>query len=374
MRYPLAILALLALTLISARPANAAPAPQPFEPPGDGLYAQFDTPRGIIVAELFFARAPLTVTNFVGLAEGTLGPEPRRRFYDGLTFHRVVPGFVVQGGDPLGDGEGGPGYEFPDEFAPGLGHDSAGTLSMANSGPNTNGSQFFITLDRVSRLNELHSVFGRVVRGLNLLERIQPGDRIARITIHRVGPAAESFRADPARFAALIARAQKPRPALFADPDNLLPNSARQAKTYQKQLAKFERATGIPIHVRVLKELSPETPAQRPGTRTGALARSLDLDPNALLAVYFATIDEWGLWIGDYHLAQLMGRTGTVDEFTRDGALHAAKQALLAASRAHADAATKQASAAHPLTAADKTKLQVDALIEALTVRFKSVP
>lgn len=373
MRHPFVILGLLAAALIPALPANAGTAPKPFEPPGDGLYAQFDTPRGTIVTELFFMRAPLTVTNFVGLAEGTLGPEPRRRFYDGLTFHRVVSGFVVQGGDPLGNGEGGPGYEFPDEFAPGLEHDRAGTLSMANSGPNTNGSQFFITLDRVSRLDGLHSVFGRVVRGLNLVERIQPGDRIDRVKIHRVGPAAESFRADPARFAALIVRAQTPRPALFADPDNLLPNSARQAKAYEKQLAKFERTTGIPLHMRVLRELSPETPAQRHGTRTGALARSLDLDQNAILAVYFASIDEWGLWIGDYHLPQLMGRNGTVDEFTRDGALHEAKQALLASSRAQAHAAIKQSSGGKPFAAAEKTKLQVDALIEVLTVRFKPV-
>jgi cyclophilin family peptidyl-prolyl cis-trans isomerase len=371
MRHPFAILAFLAAGLISP-PAHAADQ-KPVAPPGDGLYAQFDTPRGMIVAELFFMRAPLTVTNFVGLAEGTLGPEPRRPFYDGLTFHRVVPGFVVQGGDPLATGEGGPGYEFPDEFAPGLGHDGAGTLSMANGGPHTNGSQFFITLDRTSRLNGVHSVFGRVVRGLNLVHRIQAGDTIDRVTIHRIGPAAESFRADPARFPALVENAQKPRPPLFDDPGRLLPNSARDAQAYEKQLAKFERATGIPIHVRVAQQLAPETPSQRPGARAGALARGLALTPNAVLAVYFADIDDWGLWIGDYHLPRLMGRAGTVDEFTRGGALHDAKQALLTTSRTQADAAAKKSSAATPLAAADKIKLQVDAVIEALTVRLKPV-
>lgn len=371
MRHPFAVLAFLAAGLISL-PAHAAD-PKPFEAPGEGLYAQLDTPRGMIVAELFFMRAPLTVTNFVGLAEGTLGPEPRRPFYNGLTFHRVAPGFVVQGGDPLATGEGGPGYEFPDEFAPGLGHDGAGTLSMANGGPNTNGSQFFITLDRTSRLNGVHSVFGRVVRGLNLIHRIEAGDTIERVTIHRVGPAAERFRADPARFAALVERAQKTRPSLFDDPDALLPNSNRLTKAYEKQLAKFERTTGIPLHLRIAKTLSPETPAQRPGARAGALARSLGLDPNAVLAVYFADVDDWGLWIGDYHLPRLMGRAGTVDEFTRGGALHEAKHALLAASRAQADAAARKSSARTPLAAADKIKLQVDAVIEALTVRLKPV-
>src|ERR1700733_904491 len=132
----------------------------------DGLYAEISTPRGVFTCELEFARVPLPVANFVGLAEGSLGPAPRRPFFDGLTFHRVVPGFVVQGGDPLGTGEGGPGYEFPDEFVPGLRHDAAGILSMANDGPDTNGSQFFLTLAPVNRLNYLHPVFGRVVRGL----------------------------------------------------------------------------------------------------------------------------------------------------------------------------------------------------------------
>lgn len=370
MRDPFAVLALLVTGLISILSVQAAE-PKSFEAPRDGLYAQFETSRGLIVAELFFTRAPLTVTNFVGLAEGTLGPEPGRPFYNGLTFHRVVPGFVVQGGDPLATGEGGPGYEFPDEFAPGLGHDTAGTLSMANGGPNTNGSQFFITLDRTSRLNGVHSVFGRVVRGLNLVHRLQAGDTIDRVTIHRIGPAAESFRPDPTQFAELVARAQQPRPPLFADPDHLLPHSPRQAKAYEKELAKFERTTGVPIHVRVLKELAPETPAQRPGARTRALARRLQLDQNAVLAVYFAATDDWGLWIGDYHLARFMGRAGTLDEFTRDGALHQAKQSFLAASRAPADAAAKQASDRRPIAAADKIKLQVDALTEALTVRFR---
>src|SRR5471032_3252017 len=135
----------------------------------DGLYAEITTPRGVVTCELFARKTPLTVANFVGLAEGTLGSSKPAPFFDGLTFHRVVPGFVVQGGDPLANGDGGPGYAFPDEFVPGLRHDAAGVLSMANDGPNTNGSQFFITLGPTNRLNYLHSVFGRVVRGLDVL-------------------------------------------------------------------------------------------------------------------------------------------------------------------------------------------------------------
>src|SRR5215203_2907438 len=142
----------------------------------DGLYAEVTTPHGAFTCELYFQKTPLTVASFVGLAEGKLGPAPRKPFFDGITFHRVVPDFVVQGGDPTATGDGGPGYSFPDELVPGLRHDAAGILSMANDGPDTNGSQFFLTLRETNRLNYLHSVFGRVVRGLEVLPRLQPGD------------------------------------------------------------------------------------------------------------------------------------------------------------------------------------------------------
>ncbi len=176
------------------------------------VYAEIETSKGSIEAELDFQRAPLTAMNFVGLAEGTLPFQNRpanKPFFDGLTFHRVVKDFVIQGGDPLSAdpavpadklGDGGPGYSFPDEFSPGLRHDAAGVLSMANDGPDTNGSQFFITLREVNRLNYLHSVFGQVVRGLDVVNRIEPGDKIVHVTIRRVGREAEAFQANADKF------------------------------------------------------------------------------------------------------------------------------------------------------------------------------
>ena len=166
----------------------------------EGLYARINTNRGAILVELAFKRAPLTVTNFVGLAEGRLNSSrgAGTPFYDGLTFHRVVPGFVIQGGDPAGNGTGGPGYRFPDEFHPSLRHDRPGTLSMANSGPNSNGSQFFITLDVTPWLDDRHSVFGHVVEGIDVVESIRQGDRIESVEIIRRGPEAMSFRANQA--------------------------------------------------------------------------------------------------------------------------------------------------------------------------------
>ena len=146
--------------------------------------ARFKTERGEIAAELHAAKAPLTVENFVNLA--------RAGFYDGTTFHRVIPGFMAQGGDPTGTGRGGPGYQFGDEFSPDLRHDGAGVLSMANAGPGTNGSQFFITLAATPHLDGKHSVFGRVVEGMDVLTSIRerdpgrdpnPGDRIDTIEI-----------------------------------------------------------------------------------------------------------------------------------------------------------------------------------------------
>jgi peptidyl-prolyl cis-trans isomerase A (cyclophilin A) len=143
------------------------------------VYAHFDTTLGNFTVELFADKAPKTVANFVGLAEGSrewthpkTGKTHTTPLYDGIVFHRIIDGFMIQGGDPLGVGSGGPGYQFEDEFHPELRHDRAGILSMANAGPNTNGSQFFITLGPTPHLDRRHSVFGVVTDGLDVVKQI----------------------------------------------------------------------------------------------------------------------------------------------------------------------------------------------------------
>ncbi len=177
---------------------------------GDGLFAIMQTNRGDIVLRLEYEKAPMTVANFVGLAEGTLEPLVRRGqpYYDGLTFHRVVADFVIQGGDPQGNGRGGPGYTFPDEITD-LKHDSAGILSMANAGPNTNGSQFFITHRPTPHLDGKHSVFGRVIRGMEVVNAIQQGDSLITLTIVRNGEKAGNFRPTQATFTQMIQQATR---------------------------------------------------------------------------------------------------------------------------------------------------------------------
>ncbi|MBN2552762.1 MAG: peptidylprolyl isomerase [Spirochaetales bacterium] len=176
----------------------------------DGLYAQLETSRGTILLSLEFEKTPLTVANFVGLAEGAIAFDNRpedRPFYDGLTFHRVIDGFMIQGGDPLGNGTGGPGYRFPDELAPELRHDGPGVLSMANSGPDTNGSQFFITHAAAPWLDGFHAVFGRVREGQEVVNAIRQGDTIGTVKILRVGAAARSFQVDQESFDRLLREA-----------------------------------------------------------------------------------------------------------------------------------------------------------------------
>jgi len=174
---------------------------------GDGLYAVIATPRGEIVLQLEYKKVPLTVTNFVALAEGTMTGKP---FYDGLTFHRVVANFMIQGGDPLGNGSGGPGYAFADEFDPTLRFTGPGILAMANSGPATNGSQFFITHVKTDWLNGKHTIFGHVVAGQNVVNATSQGDVILKVSIVRQGKDAQGFTATKASFEALQAAASGP--------------------------------------------------------------------------------------------------------------------------------------------------------------------
>jgi peptidyl-prolyl cis-trans isomerase A (cyclophilin A) len=162
------------------------------EPTLPGVYAQFVTTEGTFTIRLFDQEAPRTVENFVGLAEGTkewtdprTNKKVKQPYYDGTIFHRIIDGFMIQGGDPLGQGIGGPGYNFADEFNPKLRHDKVGIMSMANRGPNTNGGQFFITLGPTPHLDDRHSVFGEVVEGLDVVQKIgktRTGDRDRPVT------------------------------------------------------------------------------------------------------------------------------------------------------------------------------------------------
>ncbi len=188
-----------------ATPAAEAPA-APAADPGDdgwkttpGLYAEIVTSKGTMVIALEYKKVPVTVANFVGLAEGKIKNNAKAegvRFFDGLTFHRCIhkpQPFMIQGGDPQGNGMGGPGYAFGDEFDYSLKFDKPGLLAMANSGPNTNGSQFFITEGITSWLDYKHTIYGRVVQGLPIVSQIENGEVMSKVNIIRVGKDAEAF-------------------------------------------------------------------------------------------------------------------------------------------------------------------------------------
>ncbi|MCQ2592299.1 MAG: peptidylprolyl isomerase [Treponema sp.] len=176
----------------------------------DGVFAVLSTEKGDIYLKLFYKEVPLTVTNFVGLAEGTLDAAAGKPFYDGLKFHRVIADFMIQGGDPRGNGTGGPGYKFPDEFVEGYVFDKPGKLAMANSGPNTNGSQFFITHVPTDWLNYKHTIFGEVVdaESQKVVNAVAQNDTINSIKIIRNGADAQKFTATQADFNKLV-EAQK---------------------------------------------------------------------------------------------------------------------------------------------------------------------
>lgn len=353
----------------------------------EGLYAEFTTPQGVFVAELYYQKTPLTVTSFVGLAEGTLAAKGGQPFYRGLRWYRVVPGFVIQSGDPTvpppgqsrpapADESNDPGhpYRFADEIVPGLRHSEAGMLSMANAGPDTNSSEFFITLGDTTRLNYLHSVFGRVVRGGGLLAGIKQDDAFS-IRILRVGAAARAFRADQAAFDALAARAAaysgqpEPGPAAhFDDPAKILPQEIPRAKNFNFKLANFQRFTGQRVYARVYPALPQPAADEKttPAKFAQQLARDLGIHRNGVLAVYFADKDDWYLWVGDDPMPLFN------PEKTR---LHDRKKQLYDKVRAQAAKYTEEARVLRgperPLTPADLVKYSTDAMLDELIVIFE---
>jgi cyclophilin family peptidyl-prolyl cis-trans isomerase len=178
----------------------------------EGLYAELQTNKGLIVLQLEFEKTPMTVANFVGLAEGTIDNSalpPGIPFYDGVEFHRVVPGHVIQAGIPKEAKDRGPGYTFPNEIFPGLSHGREGMLGMANGGPHTNSSQFYITLGDRSYLDGDYTVFGQVVEGMDVVSAIVQGDVIENTAIVRVGKKVRRFKSDTESFEKLVDEARK---------------------------------------------------------------------------------------------------------------------------------------------------------------------
>jgi len=199
----ISILLITALFIFSGQPVSAQTTKD--KTMKDGLYAKIITDKGDILLKLYYDKTPLTVINFVGLAEGTLAYGGATKatgihFYDDLKFHRVIDNFMIQGGCPLGTGTGGPGYTFADEFDSSLKFTGPGVLAMANAGPGTNGSQFFITHVATPHLNGKHTIFGHVVEGQDVVNSIAQNDTIQTIEIIRVGKKAEQFKTDQAAF------------------------------------------------------------------------------------------------------------------------------------------------------------------------------
>ncbi len=358
----------------------------------DGLYAEFTTPRGVFTARLDYERVPMTVNSFVGRAEGTITPRNGKPFYTGLRWYRVVPDFVIQSGDPTNPGEGTPDRKppakanglashplpFPDEMVPGLHHDSAGVLSMANAGPDTNSTEFFITLRETNRLNYLHSIFGRVVRGLEALSRIRQNDPFT-IRIIRLGQAARAFAADELAFNERVAAAKpyafayEPNAAThFHDPNKLLPQEWTRELNFNFKLANFERFTGRRICARIFAKSPSAAEDAKPGAYMSTLAAKLGIGRTGVLVVYFADEKDWRIWFADDAVAVILGRAPTAADLAPEGPLHQAKMAFIDAAVAAGDAEfaaqQKAAPANLPPTPAQRLKLQMDAVLDRLIV------
>ncbi|HYZ75234.1 MAG TPA: peptidylprolyl isomerase, partial [Chthoniobacterales bacterium] len=259
-----------------------------------------------------------------------------------------------------------PGYEFPDEFSPKLRHDSIGVLSMANSGPDTNGCQFFITLDAENQLNYLHSVFGKVVSGLEVLPEVKQGDKME-IKILRLGAAANVFRADQAAFNELIAKAPRATFPHFSDEEGVLPTEPPREKGFNNKLSNFERFTGVKIYARAFAAFHPSGPVQARSELAQMIAHQLGVERNGVTAIYFADSHDWEFVIGDEPLK-------AVTRSTEVSVLTDWKKSLQArvteTSEKLIALAEKRASADKPLTEPQKNYIRVAAMLEELVEEF----
>ncbi len=227
----------------------------------DGLYAEFNTNKGSFIAELYFEETPITVANFVSLAEGKThkmldSAYQKKKFYDGLIFHRVIKDFMIQGGDPSGTGSGNPGYAFPDEIVDSLSHDAKGIFSMANAGPGTNGSQFFITLNETPWLDGKHTIFGKVVQGMTVIDSIgqvptagadKPVEDVVIETLEiiRKGKEAKNFDA-PKVFEAKLAEAKAKEEESVKKQDEAKKGNAEKFDAFKADVVELE--SGLKIH------------------------------------------------------------------------------------------------------------------------------
>lgn len=216
----------------------------------EGLYADIETSKGTITLQLEYQKTPMTVANFVALAEGKHNfvdaQYKDKPFYDGLKFHRVIPDFMIQGGDPLGTGAGGPGYNFADEIVSDLKHDKPGVLSMANAGPGTNGSQFFITHLPTPHLDGMHTVFGHVIKGQEIVDAITQDDSIIKVKIIRSGNEAKKFDA-PKVFKDAIEKTQKNQEEANKAIESVIQENAIRLADAKTKITK--KASGLGIYV-----------------------------------------------------------------------------------------------------------------------------
>jgi cyclophilin family peptidyl-prolyl cis-trans isomerase len=347
----------------------------------DGLYAEVTMAQGVVVGELFYKQVPVTVAHYVGLVEGTVGPQKGVPFFDGARIIRVD--FVIQTGETRARIPG-----FPDEMVPGRRHDGMGVMQMSNSGPDTNGSYWCFMMEETPRLNYLHTVFGRVVKGMEVLPKIKVGDRIEKIRILRVGTEAEKYKVDEAMFAGLVAKAKKwdeaklPREAgpesFFDDADKVLPQPGQgsrynRARDFNFKLGKFYLFTGEKIIAQVVGK-APEGGAE---AFVEGLAGKLGVAEKGALAAYFVDADRWVVRVGRASRGEFMAGPRQADgrkaPVAADRTYEETMTAFLeeAQKTAAAMIAKEEKTTGQPVAENMRVKLKVDALLDGLIFRLE---